>query len=162
MKADQICDVLTSMMAEDKTTPEEAVSALGKMLSTLLMTICESSDWSIDACQASLDYFTTLQDQLQEVVNEHIPENIKFMSLDDIRKRVKELSVEPKEADIKARANACETIMEVDTLGFLLLCYQEDGNVTMCSNLREPEKREKVLTLLREILYGNGKRKFKM
>jgi len=58
--------------------------------------------------------------------------------------------------------NACKQIMETDTLGFLLLSYLRDGGVSMCSNLQDPEKRDKVLLLLREALYGEGEKKFKI
>ena len=162
MNAEEISGLVMAAMEADNTSPNEAVSALGHSLTTLLMAVCETHDWSLDVCQASLDFLTKIQQQLQETINEHTPANTTFLSLDDVRERVKELSVEPKQADTNARVNACRQIMETDTLGFLLLSYLSDGYVSVCSNLQDDEKREKVLVLLKEIVYGNGKKKFKM
>ena len=151
-----------AMMSADETEPNEAVSALGQSLTTLLMAVCEIHDWSLDVCQATLDFLTRMQQQLQKTINEHTPQDTTFLSLDEVRARVEELSIEPKQADTNSRVNACRQIMETETLGFLLLSYLRDGNVSMCSNLNDPEKREKVLMLLREALYGEGEKKFKM
>ena len=151
-----------AMMSADGTEPNEAVSALGQSLTTLLMAVCEIHDWSLDVCQATLDFLTRMQQQLQKTINEHTPQNTTFLSLDEVRERVKELSVEPKQADTNARVNACQQIMETETLGFLLLSYLSDGHVSVCSNLQDNEKRDKVLTLLREILYSKGEKKFKI
>ena len=123
---------------------------------------CETSDWSLDVCQATLDFLTKIQQQLQKAVNEHTPKGTTFLSLDEVKARVEELSVSPKQADTNARVNACKQIMETDTLGILLLSYLRDGSVSICSNLQDTEKRDKVLVLLQETLYGEGERKFKM
>ena len=160
--ADEISGLIRATMEADNTSPDEAVTALGHSLTTALMAICETSDWSLDVCQATLDFLTKIQQQLQKAINEHTPKDTTFLSLDEVKARVEELSVNPKQADTNARVNACKQIMETDTLGFLLLSYLRDGNVSMCSNLQDSEKRDKVLVLLRETLYGEGEGKFKM
>ena len=162
MKAEEISGIIMAMMEADETSPDEAVSALGQSLTTLLMAVCETHDWSLDVCQATLDFLGKMQRQLQETINEHTPKDTTFLSLDEVKERVDELSIEPKQADTNARVNACNQIMETDTLGFLLLSYLRNGNVSMCSNLQDNEKRDKVLTLLREALYGEGVKKFKI
>ncbi len=162
MKAEEISDLLMAMMSADNTEPNEAVSALGQSLMTILMAVCETNDWSLDVCQTSLDFVGKIQQGLQKTINEHIPSDTTFMSLDEVKAKVEKMSIDPKQADTNARVNACQTIMETDTLGFLLLNYHRDGGVSMCSNLQDPEKRDKVLLLLREALYGDGEKKFKI
>lgn len=162
MKAEEISDIIMALMSSDDTQPDEAVSALGQSLTTLLMAVCETHEWSLEVCQATLNFLTKMQQQLQETINEHTPTDTTFLSLDEVKARVEELSIEPKQADTNARVNACKQIMETDTLGFLLLSYLRNGNVSICSNLQDTEKREKVLVLLRETLYGEGNRKFKI
>ena len=160
MNAEEINGLIRTLMEAGYTSPDEAVTALGQSLTSLLMAVCELNNWSLPVCQSTLDFLTKMQQQLQQTINEHTPKNTTFLSLDEVRERVKELSVEPKQADRKDRVNACQQIMETETLGFLLLSYLSDGYVSVCSNLQEPEKRDKVLTLLREILYGKGVRIF--
>jgi len=162
MKAEEISDIIMALMSSDDTQPDEAVSALGQSLTTLLMAVCETHEWSLEVCQATLNFLTKMQQQLQETINEHTPTDTTFLSLDEVKARVEELSIEPKQADTNARVNACKQIMETDTLGFLLLSYLRNGNVSICSNLQDTEKREKVLVLLRETLYGEGNKKFKI
>ena len=162
MKAEEISDIIMALMSSDDTQPDEAVSALGQSLTTLLMAVCETHEWSLEVCQATLNFLTKMQQQLQETINEHTPTDTTFLSLDEVKARVEELSIEPKHADTNARVNACKQIMETDTLGFLLLSYLRNGNVSICSNLQDTEKREKVLVLLRETLYGEGNKKFKI
>ena len=162
MKAEEISDIIMALMSSDDTQPDEAVSALGQSLTTLLMAVCETHEWSLEVCQATLNFLTKMQQQLQETINEHTPTDTTFLSLDEVKARVEELSIEPKQADTNTRVNACKQIMETDTLGFLLLSYLRNGNVSICSNLQDTEKREKVLVLLRETLYGEGNKKFKI
>ena len=119
-----------ALMSSDETEPNEAVSALGQSLTTLLMAVCETHDWSVDVCQATLDFLGKMQRQLQETIDEHTPKDTTFLSLDEVKARVEELSIEPKQADTNARVNACNQIMETDTLGFLLLSYLRNGNVS--------------------------------
>lgn len=149
-------------MEADNTSPSEAISALGQSLTSILMAVCEAHHWSLNICQASLDFLKEMQLQLQETINDHTPKDTTFLSLDEVKTRVEELSVEPKQADINARVNACQQIMETETLGFLLLSYLRDGSVSVCSNLQNKEKQDKVLTLLREILYGTYVKKYKI
>lgn len=162
MKAEEISGLIRATMEADNTSPNEAVTALGHSLTTLLMAICETSNWSLDICQATLDFLTKIQQQLQKAVNEHTPKDTTFLSMDEVKARVEELSVNPKQADTNARVNACKQIMETDTLGFLLLSYLRDGGVSTCSNLQDSEKRDKVLAILRETLYGDGEKKFRI
>lgn len=130
MKAEEISDIIMALMSSDETEPNEAVSALGQSLTTLLMAVCETHDWSVDVCQATLDFLGKMQRQLQETIDEHTPKDTTFLSLDEVKARVEELSIEPKQADTNARVNACNQIMETDTLGFLLLSYLRNGNVS--------------------------------
>ncbi len=162
MKAEEISDLLMAMMSADNTEPNEAVSALGQSLMTILMAVCETNEWSLDVCQTSLDFVGKIQQGLQKKINEHTPSNTTFMSLEEVKAKVEKLSINPKKADTNARVNACKQIMETDTLGFLLLSYLKNGNVSLCSNLHDDEKRDKVLVLLREALYGEGEKKFKI
>ena len=162
MNTEELNGLIRATMEADNTSPDDAISALGQSLTSALIAVCEIHNWDLSACQATLDFLTKLQQQLQQAINEHTPKNTTFLSLDEVRERVKELSVEPKQADRNARVNACQQIMETETLGFLLLSYLSDGYVSVCSNLQEPEKRDKVLMLLREILYGEGKKNFKI
>ncbi len=162
MKAEEISDLIRAIVSADDTDPNEVISALGQSLMTILMAVCETNDWSLDVCQTSLNFVSKIQEELQKIINEHIPQNTTFVSLEEIKERVAKKSVEPKQADTNARVNACQTIMETDTLGFLLLNYHRDGGVSICSNLQDPEKRDKVLLLLREALYGDGEKKFKI
>lgn len=81
-------------------------------------------------------------------------EEKEYMTLEEVNKRLKKMSssLTPKEADNKARINACKAIMKTGTLGFLLLCYNDDGGVRVVNNLYDPEMRRLILSVMREIL----------
>ncbi len=162
MKAQEISDLIMAAASADNTDPNEVISALGQSLMTLLMAVCETNDWSLEVCQTTLDFVGKIEQELQKRINEHTPQNTTFMSLDEIKAQVEEMSINPKQADTNARVNACKQIMKSETLGFLLLSYLKEGGVSLCSNLQDPEKRDKVLVLLREVLYGEGEKKFKI
>lgn len=80
-----------------------------------------------------------------------------YMTLDEINKRLKEIasSLTPKEADSRARINACKAVMKTKNLGFLLLCYNDDGGVEAVHNLTNPEMRNLVFSVMREILVNS-------
>lgn len=160
MNAEELRDLILGIMQTDNTDPNEAVAALGQALLTLLSAVCEIHQWSPEVCQTSLDFICNIQEELQKEVNEKIPPEHEFMTLGELRKKIAETPVSPKQADTNARINACNLIMETDTLGFLLMGYQKNGCVSMTSNLSDPNMRDKVLCMLKEALYGKAFKEF--
>lgn len=160
MTKDEIRDSILAYLSSNNTDPNEAITAVAHVLIELLCSTCHVNGWGEDVITASSDLIRQIQENFQKIANDHKPESDdgEYVTLDEIRKRTAEDSekLTDREADIKARAKACEQIMETDTLGFLLLSYMKDGNTSMCTNLKDEKMRNEVFFLLKETLFGKG------
>lgn len=86
------------------------------------------------------------------------------MTFEQVQEKVKQEAkkLRKTDSDRNARINACQQNMEQDTLGFLLLSYLENGVTSLCTNIKDTAIEDKVLHLLRETLYGDGEKGYRM
>lgn len=156
MTTEELQKMILGLLQMEDTKPQEAISALGQSLLLVLLGSCEMENYSEEIAKSTLGFLDKIKKTLMDEINKHVPEDERYFSLEELRAETEAMSerLSENEADRKSRVNACMQIMEVDTLGFLLLSYMKNGNVSLCSNLRDEEMTDKVLTLMRETLYN--------
>lgn len=164
MTADEMRSILTALMQAEDTDPQEAVTATGQILLQLLLATCKLNKYSPEVCKSTMDFVGKIQSGLQKVINENTPSNEEYMTFEQVQEKVKQEAKKlcKTEADRNARVNACQQIMEQDTLGFLLLSYLENGATSLCTNIKDTAIEEKVLHILRETLYGDGEKGYRI
>lgn len=160
MSSNELRDSILQLLSSKSPEPTEAITAVAHVLIELLCHTCDMNGWSEQSITASSDLIGQIHENFLGIANKYKPENDKgeYVTLDEMKKRTADDAekLTDREADIKARAKACEQIMETDTIGFLLLSYLKDGSTSMCTNLKDEKMREEIFFLMKETLFGKG------
>jgi acyl-coenzyme A synthetase/AMP-(fatty) acid ligase len=93
-----------------------------------------------------------------DVINENAPDGQKYYTLEELKEETNKLGekLNANELDKNNRVNACNLIMDSEALGFLLLAYMKGGSVQMSSNMQDDKMTDRVLTVLKEMLYSDN------
>jgi len=165
--ADELVSAIRELMIAKRAEPEDVMTALGQLLTSLSLTLCEYHGNTHAIHEIITRYFNEMHRVINEHINEHkAPEeaNSQYMSLEQIQELTKDMAerTTDNDADRQARINACKLIMDNDNYGFLLLGCMKNNNVKLSTNLQDESTRDNMLGVLRETLYGNGQHSFRI
>lgn len=156
MTAEELQGIIMGFLEMEDTEPQEAVSAVGQSLLLLLLATCQMNNYSEDVIKSTLEFLDKIKKTLLDDINEHTPKGEEYWTMDEIKEQIESMSnkLDENEVDKRNRVNGCKQIMDTDTLGFLLLSYLKNGNVSLCSNLTDKKMTDKVLAVMRETLFN--------
>jgi hypothetical protein len=158
MTTEELQGIIMGFLEMEETKPEDAISAVGQSLTGLLLGSLAMYKYSDGIIKSTLGFLDNMKKVLLDVINENAPDGQKYYTLDELKEETDKLGekLNANELDKKNRVNACNLIMDSEALGFLLLAYMKGGSVQMSSNMQDDMMTDRVLTVLKEMLYSDN------